>query len=83
MADVAAMSFENRLGVTWRRALPSLGPEFRDRAEELLSPASLALMAGVFIGWGASHAFGVGEIVDVVIGAVGVFSIGMARRRRC
>ncbi len=28
--------------------------------------------------WVASHAFGVGEIIDVIILAVGVFAIGMA-----
>ena len=78
MANVAVMGFEDRLGEVLRRSLPFLGSEFRAQVAELVSPASLAVMAGVLVGWVASHAFGVGELVDIILGAVGFFSLGLA-----
>ncbi len=78
MPDVAAMSFQERLGAALRRSLPHLAPEARRAVEDILNPTTLAVVAGVLVAWVASHAFGVGEAIDIVLGVVGAFSIGLA-----
>jgi hypothetical protein len=78
MANVASMSFEDRLGEVFRRTLPQLSPEARQQLAALIEPQSLAIIATVLVAWIAGHAFGVGEIVDVILGVVGVLSIGLA-----
>ncbi len=72
------MSLEDRLADVFKRALPKLGPEARNQIEALISPTSLAIIAGVVVAWVVSHAVGVGELVDIVLGVVGFFSIGLA-----
>ena len=67
-----------RLGEVWQRTLPLLGPEARRELEAVVSPKSLAVLAGVVVAWVVSHAFGVGEIVDFLIGMVGFLSLGAA-----
>ena len=73
---VATWSVEDRLGETFRRALPKLGPEARAQIEAMISPESLAIMAGVLVAWVASHAVGLGEIIDLVLLAIGAVAIG-------
>jgi uncharacterized membrane protein YeaQ/YmgE (transglycosylase-associated protein family) len=73
-----AMSLEDRLATVFERALPKLGPEARVQIAALMSPTSLAIIAGVIVTWVVSHAVGVGELLDIVVGVVGVFSIGLA-----
>jgi hypothetical protein len=41
-------------------------------------PENIAMIAGVLTAWAGSHFFGVGEIVDVVLLAVGVVVLGFA-----
>lgn len=76
--DVARLSFEERLGETFKRTLPKLGPEARAQLEALISPQTLAIIAGVLVAWIVSHAFGIGEIIDIIILVVGVAAIGFA-----
>ena len=78
MADLAGMSLQDRLGGTLRRALPHLALEVRRRVANLVNPSSLGIIAGVLVAWVASHAFGVGEAIDVILAAVGIVSIGLA-----
>jgi hypothetical protein len=78
MDIVGAWPFEKRLEETFRRTVPKLGPEAGAQLSALINPAALAIIAGVLIAWVVSHAFGVGEVVDVIILAVGVVSIGFA-----
>ena len=70
--------FEDRLGEVFRRTLPLLGPEVRRQLAAIITPESLAIIGGVLIAWVASHAVGVGLIADVVLGIVGVATIGLA-----
>lgn len=42
----------------------------------MVSPTSLAIMAGVVVVWGASQFFGVGEVADVILLVVGWAAIG-------
>ena len=76
--SIAGWQFEKRLEETFTRTLPKLGSEARSQLAAIVTPESLAIIGGVLVAWVASHAFGVGEIIDVVILTVGVFAIGMA-----
>jgi hypothetical protein len=61
-----------------RRSLPHLAPEAREEIEKLLNPETLAIIAGVLTLWVGSHFIGIGEIIDIILLAVGVVAIGMA-----
>lgn len=78
MEVVSSWSFERRLEVTFDRTLPKLGPEVRAQLEAVVNPTSLAIIAGVLVAWLVSHAFGIGEIIDIIILVVGIASIGFA-----
>ncbi len=78
MQVVASWPFEKRLEETFNRTLPKLGPEARAQLQAVINPTSLAIIAGVLIAWLVSHAFGIGEIIDIIIIAVGVAAIGFA-----
>jgi hypothetical protein len=78
MAEVASWPFEKRLEEAITRCLPKLGPEARTQLAALITPEAIAVIAGVLIAWVVSHAFAVGEIIDVIILAVGVVSVGLA-----
>lgn len=78
MPTIAGESYEQRLADVLRRTMTKVGPEARDQLAALITPDSLAIVAAVLVAWVVSHAFGVGEIVDVITSVVGIFSIGMA-----
>ncbi len=59
-------------------AIPHLGPQARDQLKRFITPESLAIVAGVLVAWVASHFFGIGEIIDIVLVSVGVVAIGLA-----
>ncbi len=61
-----------------RRAATKLGPEVGGQLLQLVSPQSLAIMAAFLVGWVVGHAFGIGELIDLIVLAVGVFSVGLA-----
>ncbi|HET9957435.1 MAG TPA: hypothetical protein VFQ61_23210 [Polyangiaceae bacterium] len=70
--------FEKRLQVTFEKTLPKLGPEARAQLAAIINPTSLAIVAGVLIAWVVSHAFGVGEVIDIIVAVIGIASIGLA-----
>ena len=74
--DVATMSVTDRLAEILRRSKKHFGPEVGQMIDALLTPTNLAIMAATLALWGASHLFGVGEILDVLFLAVGAFTIG-------
>lgn len=78
MPNVATESFEQRLGEVFTRTKAKVRPEVKDQLATLVTPESLAIIAAVLVIWVVSHAFGVGEIVDLITSVVGIFSIGMA-----
>ncbi len=75
---MVAQSFELRLEDVFKRTLPKLAPDMRAQLAEIITPYSLKIIAGVLAFWAAGNLLGYGEIIDIVIGAVGVFSIGMS-----
>jgi hypothetical protein len=77
MVDVASLDFSGRLGEVFQRTLPKLAPNVRDQLAVMIEPESLAIIGGVLTAWIVGHAFGVGEVIDIVIAVVGVASIGL------
>lgn len=77
MADVS-QGFAARLGKVFELTLPKLGPDAQRQLRQLITPESLAIVAGVVALWIAGHAFGADEMVDIVLAVVGWFSIGLA-----
>ena len=75
---IAQMTLEERIGETLTRTVPRLGPEFRSQFNALISPEALTMMAGMIVAWIASHAIGLGQIIDVLMIGVGIVSIGWA-----
>ena len=65
-----------RLEIVIRKAAALLPGDMGHRLTELLSPMSLAVMAGVVAIWAGSHLVGVGEIADVVMLVAGWITIG-------
>lgn len=76
--DIQKWDFEQRLEESFTRTLPKLGPEAQRQLAAIITPESLAIISGVLLAWIASHAFGVGEIIDVIILVVGAAAIGLA-----
>ena len=72
------MDFSQRLGKTIERTLPKVGPEVRAQLAALVQPQALALMAVILAAWVASHAVGLGEIIDVIVAAGGMLAVGWA-----
>ena len=75
--SVGSMSAQDKIAEAIRRSLPLLGPEARRQVEAMLTPTALAIMAGTLVVWAGSHFFGVGEIVDVILLAVGFVTVGL------
>jgi hypothetical protein len=74
--DVKSMSLKDRLKEVLSRSKKNFGPDVGQQIDALLSPANLAILAGTLTVWAGSHFFGIGEIIDVLLLAVGAFSIG-------
>ena len=73
---VGQMSDSEKVAEAIRRAIPLLPAEIREEVKALLTPEALAVAVGVLVVWAASHFIGVGEIVDVVLLAVGAVTLG-------
>ena len=71
-------TFEERLAAVFSRTEGKLGPEVARQLRMLIEPTSLAIMAGVIVVWLGSHAFGVGEAIDIVLGTAGYVAIGFS-----
>jgi hypothetical protein len=69
---------DKRLEETFKQTLPKLAPEARSQLQALIDPTSLAIIGGVLVAWIVSHAFGIGEIVDIIILIIGIAAIGFA-----
>lgn len=75
---VSTLSHAEKIEEALRRSLPKLAPEAREEVAKLLEPEALAIMAGLVATWVAAHFVGFGEIVDVILAALGVLAIGLA-----
>ncbi len=78
MSLVASMPFENKLEEVFKRTLPKLGPEARGALAAIMTPEALKTIAVVLSAWVLSHAFGVGEAIDIILAVVGIVAIGLS-----
>ncbi len=78
MSLVAPRPFESKLEEVFRRTLPKLGPEVRGALAAIITPESLKIIAGVLAAWVLSHAFGVGEAIDIILAVLGIAAIGLS-----
>lgn len=76
-ADVMAMSDGQKFEEAMQRSLPMLLPEARRQVEAMLTPTSVAFIAAGLAVWAASHLFGAGEIMDVILLGLGLVTLGM------
>ena len=76
--DVMRMATGDKLTEAIRRALPLLPAESRTVFSAMLRPESIAMVAGTLVAWAGSHAFGVGEIADIVLLGVGFLALGFS-----
>jgi hypothetical protein len=76
MESISHWTFTQKLEEALKRSLPKLGPEARAQVAALLTKETLAVMAGVLTAWVLSHAVGIGEVIDIVIVAVGAIGLG-------
>ncbi|MFO0762072.1 MAG: polymorphic toxin type 46 domain-containing protein [Byssovorax sp.] len=74
--DPRLMTLESRLTAALELALPKLPADMQAAFGELISPANLAITVGVLALWAASHAVGVGEIIDVGLLVYGLITLG-------
>ena len=72
----AKMSHADRLGAVLMRTTEKLPDELAEQLEALISPESLAKMAGTLGLWAVSHFFGVGEALDLGLGAWAAYKFG-------
>ncbi|MCE7959201.1 MAG: hypothetical protein DYH06_14870 [Acidobacteria bacterium ACB2] len=75
---VAAWSTGEKVQASIERALPLLPADVAHEIKMMLTPSAVAIMAGVLAVWGASHLFGVGEVVDLLLLVTGGVLLGAA-----
>ena len=78
VTSISGMSNTDKIGAAMRRSLPFIPSDAKGMVNSLLQPQTLALIAGTLVVWAGSHAFGIGEIVDVILLGVGVVALGFA-----
>jgi hypothetical protein len=76
--EIYRMSAAGKIGEAMRRSLPRLPAGARAAVEAMLTPGTLAVIAGTLAVWAGSHFFGVGEVVDVILLGVGVLTLGFS-----
>jgi peptidoglycan hydrolase-like protein with peptidoglycan-binding domain len=77
-AGVGEWSLTDKFAEALRRTGPKLPASMQNEFAALLTPASIAIVAGTLALWAAGHFFGVSEAVDVVLLLSGVVFLGMA-----
>lgn len=74
--EVSRMSSEQKLMKAMELSLRHLMPEARRQVEAMLTPTSIAVIAAGLTAWAASHLFGAGEIMDVILLGLGLVALG-------
>lgn len=74
--SVERLSIEDRFTKVLYLTAPKLPGEIQDEFVEVLTPANIAITVGVLAAWAASHYFGVGFIVDLILIVGGVLLLG-------
>ena len=75
---VVHMSKAEKLSAGIEHSLKYLPADLKSVGQALLEPKALAIMVGTLLAWAASHAFGIGEVIDLVLLGIGVLSVGFS-----
>lgn len=75
-APVWRLTLEEKFEKTLYLALPKLPLELDRAIKEMMTPAALAMIAGVMVLWAGSHLFGVGVVVDIILLVSGMVFLG-------
>ncbi len=75
---IGQWSIKDKFADVLRRTAPKLPGELRIQFLALLTPLNLGIMVATLVAWAGSQFFGVGEIIDLLLLAVGSFFLGMA-----
>jgi hypothetical protein len=67
-----------RFEVVLKTVPKHLPKEMAEQFRAMLTPLNIGIAGSGLAAWAVSHAFGVGEIVDVILGVVGFLFIGLA-----
>lgn len=70
--NVSSLPVGQKVEEAIKRSIRFLPHDVAAQLEAMLSPASLAIMAAALVAWMVSHAFGVGEVADFALLAVGL-----------
>lgn len=77
-APVATWSLRLRFEEVLRLAPNHMAPQLAAQFRAMLTPVNVAIMVTTLAGWAVSHAFGVGEIADIVMAVLGAVFLGLA-----
>jgi len=75
---VANMSKAEKLAAGIEHSVKYLPENLKSVGQALVEPKALAIMVGTLIAWAGSHAFGIGEVVDLVLLGIGLLSVGFS-----
>ena len=75
---VAQMSKAEKLAAGIEHSVQYLPDSLKSVGQALVEPKTLAIMVATLLAWAASHAFGIGEVIDLVLLGVGVVSVGFS-----
>ena len=74
---VWSLTLEEKFVQTLHLVISKLPMELENAVKDMLSPAAIAMIAGVMVIWAGSHVFGVGFAVDAVMLVSGVVFLGL------
>lgn len=74
---VWSLTLEEKFVQTLHLVISKLPMELENAVKDMLSPAAIAMIAGVMVIWAGSHVFGVGFAVDAIMLVSGVVFLGL------
>lgn len=78
VVNVGTMPLEQRFEQVLRRTLPLLPSDMQEEFKKLLDPAVIAQTVALLVVWAASHACGVGEVLDAIMAILAIYALGWA-----
>lgn len=76
MENTTQMDLQTKLQVVLTKTAALLPGDVGQQLLAMITPQSLAIMAGVVVVWAGAHFFGIGELADVILLIVGWAAVG-------
>jgi hypothetical protein len=74
---VSDWPLSKRFEVVLSKVPEHLGPELASQFRAMLTPTNIGILVASLTAWAVSHAFGVGEVVDLILLAAGAVFMGL------